>query len=619
MAVREFNGTSDDLVQNLGAATSQTFGTAAMLLKFSTVTSFRSLLQFNDSTYTFVSAPLDFTNFGTFSTFYSTGSDTGFSASTGIWYLVVIRKATGTATPRYSIYNYNTSSWTHGNSAGGAEANGTATGAGGRSGFAFQGGSDFFGGRVAMRAAWSNSLPWTADASGDSALVAAGLHTSAANWVSNNPSVCWKYDQASTATAVPDISSGGTGTQISITGTTVINGDDPPGFDFSLGAAAAPPPVQLQHWPALKGGRWPRRQKATGDLPVVAATNAPADVATATGVAYFDSSGGSISLNLVADTPITATGTAFDATVSTAPHTNATAGLAAATGAANNTTSKVSPGPTVATATGVANNATVSTAAATNAAAGIAAATGTAYNTTSSVSPGPAVATATGMAFNASVSAGGSASANAGTATGTGTANAPTQIVAPGASVASATGTAQQPTVTIAASPSVATATGAGYSTTSKVSSVLFVAAATGAAFNATVQTGSFTNAAAGLATAIGTANGATGKVSPTPGVATATGTAFNASAGSSVSVNAGVATAIGTAYGATITRGVSALAGLAAATGTAHGAGSKVLVTAGAAVAVGTANNAVSPPSVTPRPNTGRTIRPNTGTTPRP
>lgn len=237
MTVREFNGTSDNLIQGLGAATSMAYGTAAMLVKFSTVTSFRSLFQLHDSSNTFVWTPLDLTNFSTIQWYAGGGSDSGFSLSTGIWYLIVIRKVTGSAVPRYSIYNYTAGTWTHGNFTGGAIGNGTAPGAGGRSGFAFQGSGDFFGGRVAAKAAWTNTLPWTADASGDTAIAASGLKDAASSWLSSSPSVCWFYDQAAVTTAVPDSATGGAGTQISRSGTTAITGDDPPGFSFGSGTA----------------------------------------------------------------------------------------------------------------------------------------------------------------------------------------------------------------------------------------------------------------------------------------------------------------------------------------------------------------------------------------------
>lgn len=237
MTVREFNGTSDNLIQGLGAATSMTYGTAAMLLKFNTVSGFRSLFQLHDSSNTFVWTPLDLTNFATVAWFAGSSSDSGFSLSTGGWYLIVTRKATGSATPRYSVYNYTAGTWTHANFIGGAVGNGTAPGSGGRSGFAFQGTDDFFGGRLAARAAWANALPWSADASGDSALVASGIKDAASSWLSSSPSVCWFYNQAAVTTAVPDSATGGAGTQISRSGTTAVTGDDPPGFNFGGGTA----------------------------------------------------------------------------------------------------------------------------------------------------------------------------------------------------------------------------------------------------------------------------------------------------------------------------------------------------------------------------------------------
>lgn len=546
MAVREFNGTTDNLIQGVGSATSMTFGTVAMLLKFSTVTSFRSLFQFHNSSGAFVFAPLDFTNFGTFSTFYSTGSDTGFSASAGIWYLMVIRKATGTSTPRYSLYNYTAASWTHGNSTGGAEADATATGAGGRSGFSFQGTDDFFGGRVAARAAWANTLPWTADASGDTALAASGLKDAASSWLSNSPSVFWLYNQASTATSVDDVSTGGTGTQISITGTTVIADgvDDPPGFNFALTGTAAPT-VSPQRWPAM--GNWPRQQQQLFPSPAPGATtSAAADVATATGTAFFDSSGGSVSLNLIADSPVVAVGTAYNATVSTANTTNAAAQLASGTGVAQAPSPSVAPVSSVATGTGTGNNPSISTGSATN--------------------------------------------ASAAAATATGTANQPTQTVATGASAATAAGAAQTATSAVAPSPSAATGTGAAQTAAGKVSPSPTVASGTGTANAATVQTGSFTNASAGVATGTGVAQQASGKISPTPTTATATGVANAASAGSSVSAQAGLASATGTANGPSVARGATANAGVATGTGTVNAAKLGVMAAAEAAAGLAVA-----------------------------
>lgn len=249
MAVREFNGTSDELVTATGGASAATFGTFAVLLKLSSVADFQSWCAPHDSGGTFLADPIALTNF-TSITMYSGADSLGSAVSTGIWYLIVDRKVTGTAAARFSVYNYNTTSWTH--TAGtGTIGNWTAPGASGTFRFTFQGTSNWTAGRIAARAVWANTLPWTADASGDTALQSAGLHTAAASWLSNSPSAFWLFNQASTATAVPDSSTTGTATQTSLTGTTVINGDDPPGFDFAL-AAAPPPPTTVQ-----AAGPWP--------------------------------------------------------------------------------------------------------------------------------------------------------------------------------------------------------------------------------------------------------------------------------------------------------------------------------------------------------------------------
>lgn len=147
---------------------------------------------------------------------------------TADWSLLVARKATGTATPRFSLYNFTTDTWVHAN-ASGARPNWSATG--GLIRFNWQGGDNFVG-RIAVRAGW-NSLPWAASTAGDSALESAGLEVSAANWLAASPSAFWLFNQAAVTTPVADETGGGAD-QTSRTGTTVITDDDPPGFSFSL-------------------------------------------------------------------------------------------------------------------------------------------------------------------------------------------------------------------------------------------------------------------------------------------------------------------------------------------------------------------------------------------------
>jgi hypothetical protein len=59
-----------------------------------------------------------------------------------------------------------------------------------------------------------------------------------------NPTVLCEFNQASVGTAVTDLTGGGAD-QTAITGTTVINGDDPPGWTFGLTPAVEGPKIRV--------------------------------------------------------------------------------------------------------------------------------------------------------------------------------------------------------------------------------------------------------------------------------------------------------------------------------------------------------------------------------------
>lgn len=239
MTVRGFV-TTDILNTATGAASGCTYGTVAALIKYASTGDYQAVAHLHNNTNTFLASMLNMQTTGILEWYSVSSSTTGAtSLSAGTWYLLVVRKPTGSATPRFSIYNYTNTTWTH-VAGSGALSDHTAPGASGTIRFNYQDAGDWFGSRVAARAVWSNNLPWTADASGDTAIQNAGLHTAAANWLSANPSAFWLFNQASVATPVEDLSTTGTADQTSITGTTVVNGDDPPGFDFSLGGAPTP-------------------------------------------------------------------------------------------------------------------------------------------------------------------------------------------------------------------------------------------------------------------------------------------------------------------------------------------------------------------------------------------
>ncbi len=220
------------------------------------------------------------------------------------------------------------------------------------------------------------------------------------------------------------------------------------------------------------------------------ATNAPAGVATGTGVAN-------------------------DAQVSLAPGS----GNAGATGAAGGPTSLVSPNVGVATGAGVGNDATVSLSPGT----GVAGATGAAGGPTSTVAPVVGVATGAGAANNATVSL----SPGTGVAGATGAAGGPTSTVSPTSGVATGTGAANDASTTLSAGTGVAGGTGSSGGPTSSVAPVVGVATGSGAANDATVSLSTVVNA--GVATGSGTAGGPGSSVAPGAGAATAVGAAYDA------------------------------------------------------------------------------------------
>jgi hypothetical protein len=232
MAVREFNGTSDNIVHSTGGLSGMTYGTVAIIFKTSTTTGDRQYHCLITSGAGFAGNPAGQRDnkLVTFSGGYSTLASP--TLTTDRWWLAVMRKDTGTVNPRWSVYDFTGDAWVHGNGDV-ARADWTAPGASGTIECQF-GGAEHWSGRLAVRASWTNEVHWTADASGDTAIEAAGLETSLQNWVDETPDALWAYNQ-DPLSAVDDIVGGAD--QSSVSGTTVVTGDDPPGFSFSLGPA----------------------------------------------------------------------------------------------------------------------------------------------------------------------------------------------------------------------------------------------------------------------------------------------------------------------------------------------------------------------------------------------
>lgn len=232
MAVREFsNATDDDIIFATGALSGLQYGTIAAIIKRTSVSNYRPIFNPHNAAGTALGSFLLWQSGNVLTWFELPSRSSGATSLTAnVWYLIVVRKAQGTATPRFSLYNFTSGLWTH--QAGASSMTDWASpGTDGSIRFTYETETDNLDGRIAARAAWANALPWSPDAAGDTALEAAGLQTSLQNWLTSDPSALWAFNQSSIATPVSDLTGSGAN-QLSIVGTTVVTGDDPPGFAF---------------------------------------------------------------------------------------------------------------------------------------------------------------------------------------------------------------------------------------------------------------------------------------------------------------------------------------------------------------------------------------------------
>jgi hypothetical protein len=225
MTVRELNGSSDNIAFSIGTLKDMAYGTFVVVFRLSSVTGPRTLLaQETDST----NRCRLFMSNNEVALWNGTDYRTAGSLSTDVWYLLVLRKGSGSVTPRMSLYNYDTMSWTNSNLSG-TLANWTSPGTSGsmdlKSVF-----NEYFSGRIAAIGVWANRLPWAADFTGDLQVVLAAPEVSLSNWPA--PDALMVFGQSSTATPVQDATGGGAN-QSSISGTSVITEDDPPGLDLT--------------------------------------------------------------------------------------------------------------------------------------------------------------------------------------------------------------------------------------------------------------------------------------------------------------------------------------------------------------------------------------------------
>lgn len=210
---RDFNGTTDYISFSLGTSGGTGALSTAALVKSSDFGALRAItalgLTGNPDFLVRVSPTGPFMN--TYDSATGAGADGVATLSTGRWYLIGMSKASGTATPRFHIYDYSTFSWTHEN---GTSTNGDPSVSGGLVVGAFDTSSpaNVWSGSIAAAAVWRTSL--------SDAAVEALTNNPMGSWLAAAPSACWRFDQASTSETVTDLTGNGSD-QAAISGTTV--------------------------------------------------------------------------------------------------------------------------------------------------------------------------------------------------------------------------------------------------------------------------------------------------------------------------------------------------------------------------------------------------------------
>lgn len=172
----------------------------------------------------------------------------GFAFDNDTWLIGAVSKAAGTVAPRFHKYVYATTTWTRANS-GGTMADGGAPGASGTLRFGQWGTGLFFNGYIAAGAIYNQVL---SDATLD------GMTATAQSWLDTGPVGMWLLNQVATTTPLSDATGNGAN-ETAIVGTTVVTGDDPPGFDFSLGGGVVSRPRELivvRRAPLIRAGHF---------------------------------------------------------------------------------------------------------------------------------------------------------------------------------------------------------------------------------------------------------------------------------------------------------------------------------------------------------------------------
>jgi hypothetical protein len=226
--VRAFDGSNDFITLALGSLASVHAGpcTLAAIIRSSLNGSFRPFLSFETSG---PSQRLALWKNSSNNLMFSQGGldrDIALSMTIATAWIVTIVTKTSNGTPRGHRYIYSTDTWGHAN-AGDTSDDDSETLSQIKIG-RYEGDADTWNGRIALLAALDDVI------GDDAAIEAMNLEVELANWLTPfTDGGIWPLNQASTATAVEDITGNGAD-QTALSGTSVVDDTDLT-FDFDLG------------------------------------------------------------------------------------------------------------------------------------------------------------------------------------------------------------------------------------------------------------------------------------------------------------------------------------------------------------------------------------------------
>jgi hypothetical protein len=147
------------------------------------------------------------------------------------WFLYAITNTAPGATPKLHGKQRGAGSWLHPNAIGAFAGNTVDATTVEFASFNNGSFSSFMNMRLAVAAVWTSSLADVTLESIETTPATATIYALA-------PTSLWEFNQAAVGTSVTDLMGNGAD-QTVISGTTVINGDDPPGWTFGLGTEGA--------------------------------------------------------------------------------------------------------------------------------------------------------------------------------------------------------------------------------------------------------------------------------------------------------------------------------------------------------------------------------------------